>query len=208
MSKTARVQSIRAAGLPPGAKGIVVAGGAGVTGISGIAGVRVRRIGGIIRVFGVFRFLGFRLDVGRDLVGDVAVIIGVRVQLFLFQHAAVGLDILAVRLDGVAGVSAVDALAEDIFIALCVDGDVDGVAVGIHAGALLDGDLGLLVFGLAGLFDDGLIRPGVDGLVAQLDMVPVALRRRAHELDVDVAAGDGGVDADGLFGVILELEIL
>ena len=129
-------------------------------------------------------------------------------QLFLFQHRAVGLDILAVGLDGVAGVGTVDTLAEDVFVALGIDGDVDGVAVGVLAAALLDGDLGLLVFGLAGLFDDRLIGPCVDGLVAQLDMVPIALRRRAHELDVDIAAGDGGVDAEGLFGVILEFEIL
>ena len=33
-------------------------------------------------------------------------------------------------------------------------------------------------------------------------------RRGAQKLDVDITAGDGGVDAEGLFGVILELEIL
>ena len=117
------------------------------------------------------------------------------------DDSTVCIHIIAVGHDGLADVGILHHVALDILVAVLVNDDVDGVAVFVEGGT--------------GVGDDGLVAvdlhlglDGRDNLVPQDDMVvALVLRRGAHELDVDIAAGDRRVDAQRMVGAVDELII-
>ena len=78
----------------------------------------------------------------RQFVRRIAVLVGVGMQQLRLQDLAVCIHVIAVGLDGLAGVGVVDHLALDVLVALLVNDEIDGVAILVHAGPGV-GDLGL-----------------------------------------------------------------
>ena len=106
---------------------------------------------------------------------------------------------MAVGHDRRAGVRRCQHALDGVGIALRVGG---GRASGVH------GDLErVLVLGVRAQHAHGLPRRGGERGVGHLDVVIVLFLRRAHERNVHIAAGDGRVDADGMLGGVLELEV-
>ena len=125
-------------------------------------------------------------------------LVRIRVQQLGLQDLAARVHVVAIGLDGLAGVGVVDHLALDVLVSLLVDDEIDGVAVLVHAGPGVS-DLGLRAV------DDGLRLAGGDDLVVQDDVVvALILRRGAHELDVDIAARNGCVNAQRMVGAVDE----
>lgn len=116
-----------------------------------------------------------------------------------FDDIAVCIHIIAVGHDGFTDVGILHHVTLDILIAVLVNNDIDSVAV--------------LVDGSTGVGDDGLVAVdlhlGLDGrndLMPQDDMVvALILRRGAHKLDMDIAAGDGSINAHRMVGAVDKL---
>ena len=110
----------------------------------------------------------------------------VGVQKLGAHRAAVGRDKVAIGVDRVAGIFALCDRTKNILVSRCVDSQIDGLAVCIHARALGNRDLRFLAVNFGNRL------PGRRACIyaAELDMIVVMLLLCADELDMNVSAGN------------------